>query len=128
MQIETADERHEIVQLIGDRVVELEGKCVNIEVTKGAWHGINDPIDSVAAGNDIAQLLVTPQSRLPQPRLPQSLRPGGLRSQSLRPDGRAVRRTARRVQRGTESALDSLKGKVLEAVTASLAQAWKGAK
>jgi hypothetical protein len=68
-------------------------------------------------------LLVTPQSRLPQPRLPERLRP-----RSLRPEGRVVRRTARRVQRGTEGALDSLKGKVLEAVTASLAEVWKGAK
>jgi hypothetical protein len=69
-------------------------------------------------------LLVTEQTRQPQPRLPRMLRPPSLRP----PSGRAVRRTARRVKRGTEGALDSLKGKVMEAITASLAEAWKGAK
>ena len=53
-------------------------------------------------------LLVTPQQRLPRTR--------------------GVRRTAGRVKRGTEGAFDALRGKVLEAVAASVAEAWKGAK
>jgi hypothetical protein len=58
-------------------------------------------------------LLVAPQHRTQESRLPTA---------------RGVRRTARRVKRGTEGALDSLRGKVMEAVAASLAEAWKGAK
>ena len=58
-------------------------------------------------------LLVSPQQRLAQHRLPKA---------------RAVRRTARRVKRGTEGAMDSLRGKLMEAVTASISEAWKGAK
>jgi hypothetical protein len=53
-------------------------------------------------------LLVAPRQRLANPR--------------------AVRRGVRRVKRGTEGAMDTLRGKVLEAVTTSLAEAWKGAK
>ena len=41
---------------------------------------------------------------------------------------RAMRRTARRVKRNTEGAIDSLRGKLMEAVAASISDAWKGAK
>jgi hypothetical protein len=41
---------------------------------------------------------------------------------------RAVRRSARRVSRRTGGAMDALREKVMEAVSSSLAEAWKSAK
>jgi gas vesicle protein len=50
-------------------------------------------------------LLVTPQKRFP--------------------DARAVRRTVRRLKRETQEGADSLRGRVVEAAGAALAEAWK---
>jgi uncharacterized membrane protein len=53
-------------------------------------------------------LLVTPQKRLP--------------------DTRRVRRTARRIRSGAEGTLETLGGRLMEAVAAGINEAWKGAR
>jgi gas vesicle protein len=41
------------------------------------------------------------------------------------PDARTVRRTVRRLKRETRDGVGSLRGRVMEAATAALAEAWK---